>query len=196
MMTTTTKTGSKWSFGIDYSMTCPAVCAYTPSDVRFWYCHATKYTKDDSPFGNLTGDILPEYQSVTQRARYLAKKSTEWILQVDSECQRVAIEDYAFNATGRVFHIGENAGILKYVLDELFIEYEPIPPTVIKKFATGKGNADKNKMTLAFCEAYAEARAWIPKMFPRTQDDEIPAKSPLADLADAYWIARHIYERG
>jgi hypothetical protein len=67
---------------------------------------------------------------------------------------------------------------------------------VIKKFATGKGNADKPKMTHAFLEQYPHAKAWCPVFFPRTAKTASFAKSPLSDIADAYWIARHAADNG
>ena len=39
----------------------------------------------------------------------------------------------------------ENCGILKYKLQERNIPYDVIVPSVVKKGATGKGNADKIK---------------------------------------------------
>jgi hypothetical protein len=62
---------------------------------------------------------------------------------------------------------------------------------VIKKFATGKGNADKVKVTTAFLNDYPASKTWIPFFFPRYQDGDLFAKSPLSDLADAYWLAKY-----
>lgn len=189
-------------FGIDYSMTSPAACGYSDRRVVFWYAHESKHSLD-SPV--VHGDPLRHFDgddSVARRAARLAASFLKWFaLQpqpgFSADRSPILIEDYAFNATGRVFHIGENCGILKYRLDECSIPYECVPPTVIKKFATGKGNADKYRMTAAFLEAYPDARAWISQLFPRTksQDGDIPAKSPLADMADAYWIARYNYTK-
>jgi Holliday junction resolvasome RuvABC endonuclease subunit len=137
---------------------------------------------------------IPETQSVTKRAAILAAACCDWIASFD--LSPVCIEDYAFNATGRVFHIGENTGILKHYLDLRDIKYIPVPPTVIKKFATGKGNADKYKMVDAFLTDYPAAHGWIPKFFPRYKPGAILAKSPLSDLADAYWIAKYATSNG
>lgn len=186
---------SKTAIGIDYSMTCPAVCVYSTAAVRFWYAHETKV---------VTTPVLDCYQlsksgSTTERATRLARKVLDWLDTAAPNCREVSIEDYAFAATGRVFHIGENTGILKYFFETEAIVYHPIPPTVIKKFATGKGNADKIKMTAAFLEAYPDAQEWALRFFPRSPDGaQEPckwAKSPLADLADAYWIARYAYNQ-
>lgn len=178
------------AIGIDYSMTCPAICAFAENDVRFWYAHETKY---DVTLGNVTTvRASSSTVSVSRRASYHASQVTLWLEENFPLVRDVAIEDYAYSASGRVFHIGEHTGILKHYLDNLLIDIHPVPPTVVKKFATGKGNADKSKMTDAFLAAYPAAQAWVPLLFPRSKGAS-PAKSPLADLADAYWIARHRY---
>lgn len=63
----------------------------------------------------------------------------------------VAIEDYAFGAKGRVFHIGGFVEGIKMKLYEHGIEIRLYDPPRIKQFTTGKGNADKSMMAL---EAY------------------------------------------
>ncbi len=179
-------------FGIDYSMNSPAACGYTPTQVVFWYAHDTKHLV----VPNVHCDSLLDSDSVSRRAAHLAARLLAWLQSRRTTHDAVFIEDYAFNATGRVFHIGENCGILKLRLDEAGVPFECVPPTVIKKFATGKGNADKTKMTGAFLDAYPDARAWISTLFPRTSCvNSIPAKSPLADMADAYWIARYNFHK-
>ena len=65
--------------------------------------------------------------------------------------QLIQIEDYSYGSTGRVFHIAENLGLLKYKLKmECGWDYTLLPPSVIKKFATDKGNANKELMLEAF----------------------------------------------
>jgi len=179
--------------GIDYSMTCPAACAYGSDGVYFWYAHATKLPD----LTNVEHHQIGDGAWTVERAVDIGYFLRDWIIDAFAYCTvpPVAIEDYAYAATGRVFNIGENTGILKALLYRDGIKFDAIPPTVIKKFATGKGNADKHKMTMAFLEAYSAAKEWVPAFFPRLKDDGSPAKSPLADLADAYWIARYSYEK-
>jgi hypothetical protein len=183
----------KVAIGIDYSMTCPAACAYSPEHVQFWFAHETKW---DVTLADVSTEKTADTKSTTRRGWYHASCFVGWLLNRFPNVQHVAIEDYAYAATGRVFHIGEHTGILKHALDNNLIDYHPVPPTVVKKFATGKGNADKPKMTAAFLVAYPAAQTWIPQLFPRARNGFFPAKSPLADLADAYWIARHAFEAG
>lgn len=180
------------SIGIDYSMTCPAACYYAEDAIKFWYSHGTE-TKIGLSLPNVAACLITPKNTVSERAAFLATYCVHWIDQF--HVKRVWIEDYAFAATGRVFHIGENTGILKHYLDNAAIEYTPVPPTVVKKFATGKGNADKHKMTDAFLRDYPPAVAWITQFFPRFKDGQIVAKSPLSDLADAYWIAKYAHSQ-
>jgi crossover junction endodeoxyribonuclease RuvC len=84
---------------------------------------------------------------------------------------KVVIEDYAYSRTGKVFHIGEFAGVIKNALYILGYEMVEVSPTALKKFTTGKGNADKKQMIEAAhikwgilfdnhnkCDAYALAQ--------------------------------------
>lgn len=184
------------SIGIDYSMSCPAACHYTEDKMVFWYAHtAMRMVNAYMQIPNMRATLIMSDGTVSERAARLAKSCVTWIWSVTQDNQ-VYIEDYAFAATGRVFHIGENTGILKHFLDNEAIEYTPVPPTVVKKFATGKGTADKHKMTQAFLLDYPPAVKWLPVFFPRFKDGQITAKSPLSDLADAYWIAKYAYAQG
>ena len=59
----------------------------------------------------------------------------------------VIIEGYAFAAGGKQFDIGEWGGVCKLALYEDFkIPFCLIPPTSLKKFIVGKGNAKKELM--------------------------------------------------
>jgi hypothetical protein len=59
-------------------------------------------------------------------------------------------------------------------------------PSVIKKFATGKGNADKQKMYERFTK---DTNTNLMKAF------DIPTlNNPITDIIDAYYIAKSGYE--
>lgn len=94
---------------------------------------------------------------------------------------KVYLEGYALGARGKVFSIAENTAILKQRLWEANIEVGIIPPTVVKKHATDKGNASKDDMKAAF---------------EGTEDvhllEEIShyKHSPYTDCIDAYWTLR------
>ncbi len=87
-------------------------------------------------------------------------------------------ENYAYAATGRVFNIGENTGILKYKLFQNHMMFDTVVPGTVKKFATGKGNAKKDQMRDAFVE---------------DTGIELGKIKQWSDIADSYWIAKWFY---
>ena len=97
----------------------------------------------------------------------------------------VFLEGYAFAATGRVFNIAENTAILKYNMWDKYIDFKIIPPTVVKKFATGSGNASKEKMYESF--AQENPRRDIKSLLTPRSENII---SPLNDVVDAYFILK------
>jgi len=56
----------------------------------------------------------------------------------------VVVEGYAAQAKFRAHQIGELGGVIRLALDENYIPFTIIAPTVLKKFVTGKGNAPKS----------------------------------------------------
>lgn len=67
----------------------------------------------------------------------------------------VVFEGYALGFRGKtntIFDIGELGGVLKLLILERGIDILLTPPTSLKLFATGKGNADKNEVMLALRE--------------------------------------------
>jgi len=96
----------------------------------------------------------------------------------------VAMEDYAFAATGRVYHIGEFVGGLKILLYDSGKMLRMYEPTVLKKFATGKGNSDKVSM----CDAYNTIAAASSGLLDLPSLKEYA--SPKTDLVDAYYATK------
>lgn len=170
--------------GIDYSMTSPAICVHegkewSHENCTFYYLvKKDKLVLEASPF---MGSLYPEYDFDIDRFDNLGQWSVDIINShgVD-EC---FIEGYAFGATGRVFHIAENGGILKHKLWENETKFEVIAPTTIKKFATGKGNANKEKLYESFLE---ETNIDIRKKL----DISTKSWNPVSDIVDAYYIAK------
>jgi len=105
---------------------------------------------------------------------------------VHHEVEKVLIENYAFGGSGRVYQIGENCGILKYLLSEVDIDVDLLPPTALKKFATGKGNAKKQQMIEQF-ESETGVDLW--EHFCIKKGKTIP--SPIDDIVDSYYLAKY-----
>jgi Holliday junction resolvasome RuvABC endonuclease subunit len=57
------------------------------------------------------------------------------------------IEGYSFGSQGRaVFQIGELGGVIRLALYQEGIPCVEVPPSCLKKYATGKGNASKDEV--------------------------------------------------
>lgn len=187
----TSRTTLTNAVGIDWSTSCPAACALNQIDGRpeFWYAQSKA-----KPLMGVTSVTIPDYPDVEHRnidrARHLALSCRAWISTLMNPGP-IVMEGYAFSATGMTYQIGENAGILKYELGNAGYLVYTVPPTVVKKFATGSGNAQKHAMTLAFLEVYPEAKSWVSVLFPRfIVGESSPGRSPLSDIADSYFIAK------
>jgi crossover junction endodeoxyribonuclease RuvC len=169
--------------GIDYSLSSPCVCVsesdrFGFSSCRFYYL--TSREKFDRDVGNIQGDLFDEYNSNEQRYFNI----TDWVLTKLREGDIVYLEGYSLGSTGMVFNIAENAGLLKHYLWKENYEYHVVPPTVIKKFATGKGNANKEKLQEHFIE---ETGVDVKKMLDMTEKQW----NPSSDIIDAYYICKY-----
>lgn len=171
--------------GIDYSITSPAIATFeTGQPFCFEKCEIhfladTRFLADR--FFNMTGTPYPSWKSDEERHEKLAL----WTLKHVGAADMVSIEGYAMGAKGRVFHIAENCGLMKWHLHKAHIKFDVPAPSVIKKFATGKGNANKDAMYNAFVEETG-IRLW---------DILIPNKKkldgPVTDIVDAYYILKY-----
>jgi Holliday junction resolvasome RuvABC endonuclease subunit len=72
------------------------------------------------------------------------------LLRMIAECPEppmVVIEGYAFNAGGSGAHsLIELGGVLRDRLDAMVEQWIEVPPTQLKQYVTGFGNADKHAM--------------------------------------------------
>ena len=174
--------------GVDYSLTSPSVCVFSGDT---WSHHGCKFyylakrAKSIVTDGQFFGTEYPEFTCDAHRYDNLGN----WVYNIVSAAgvEEVFIEGYAFGATGRVFQIAENTGMLKHALWRHKIPFDTFPPTVIKKFATARGNANKEKMYEAFL---AETGMNIRERL------DLPEKqwNPLSDIVDAYYIAKKGFE--
>ena len=176
--------------GLDYSMTSPAICLYNDVDGDFTYSNCRVYfltqtKKYDIVLRNGFGKLF-EFRDDMDRYEKISNFFIERILEKD--VHTVFIENYSMGSKGRVFNIAENTGILKYRLWKYGIGFETVPPTVIKKFATGKGNADKEKMQTAF---FAESNIDLKFELNMTEKQW----NPSSDIIDAYWICKDGYNK-
>ena len=181
-MKTTPKTDTDIEVvGIDLSLTCPAMCVYRGefNDCSLYYLTTKK--KYAGKFSNINGHQIKPYNDPVERFTHISS----FILDKLPENPKIFIEGYSFGSRGRaLFQIAENGGILKYRLTRH--KYEIIPPANIKKFSTGKGNADKEKMYDKF---YEDTGVNLMEKL-----DQQTLASPVTDIVDAYYISKYGYE--
>jgi Holliday junction resolvasome RuvABC endonuclease subunit len=187
------QTNSEYIAGIDYSLTSPAVCiAEIKNDcIVFENCkfHYLKQNKSQESFGKISAHEYPEYTDDIDRFTKLADWTIECIRWYHNRASHVYLEDYAFAATGRVFNIGENTGILKQKLRSSGFRFTTIPPTVIKKEATGKGNANKELMYETFLE---ETKIDLQS---RLTPKSTKIVNPVSDIVDSYYICKTGFQK-
>ena len=190
--------------GIDYSLSSPGVCVNTSEeefqyeDCKFYYLTNTKKYegtfKEKMAFGTSAVEYIgTQHKPYSEPERY--NNIANWVIDIikfhkknswSLEHPIIQIEDYSFGSTGRVFHIAENLGLLKYKLKiECGWDYTLLAPSVIKKFATDKGNANKELMLGAFQEDTGVNLELL-------LDSSV--KSPITDIADAYFICKYQVE--
>lgn len=158
------------TIGIDQSLTGTGVIVLINGHV---YKHTTITTNSSENLIDRVGFIRKTLSSIINSAANLSADETAVI---------VAIEGFSFASKGRsLFDIGylgwrikedlrgmEMNGTIKYWLD--------VPPTVVKKFATGKGNAPKE---LILQQVY---KRWDEEFSDNNQADAFV----LAKIAEAY----------
>jgi len=177
--------------GIDYSLCGPAICLFRENATgKFSYSGCSFYFLTDNKRQseirtlNVFGERLSDWDNDQERYETLA----DWAVDIVMGCSHVALEGYAYGAQGKVFHIAENTGILKYKLYQLSIPVTVIPPTEVKKYATGKGNSDKNGMYDSWLnETGVDLKTLLT---PKRQE----CVSPVSDIVDSYYICKKMYE--
>jgi len=182
--------------GIDYSLTSPAICVWKSTDDRLfnfddcalYYLEIPK-RRGPTPHGilNIHADPYPEWETEEERHELLSK----WTMSIITGCE-VFIEGYAFatSGTSHVRSIAENTGLLKHKMHKVKQPFTSVPPTVIKKYATGKGNANKEGMYEAFVDELLTPTDLKERLTPKATK----VKNPVSDLVDSYFICKYGWE--
>ena len=180
--------------GIDYSLTSPAICIYTEEeDGRYFdfdgcvFHYLFNNEKQQqlaarSGISNLKAHPYPEWQTVEERH----EKLTTWTYNLVQGCEEVYLEGYAYGVTSNRAPIYENTAILKHRMWKMKISFTTYPPTVIKKFATGKGNANKEQMYEAFMSELLTPNDLKELLTPKAKK----VINPISDIVDSYFIAK------
>lgn len=173
--------------GLDWSMSCPAICIHdTKNPLEFKHCTFYFYIdskKYDQSYGNIHGFKSTLYNSEEERFDNISA----WAITILKKhgVKEACLEGYAMGASGRVFNIAENIGLLKHKMWKENIKFITPAPTAVKKLFTGKGNAKKDAMYDAFLNKGLDVD--LEKLLNCASD-----KSPLADITDAYAMVDYL----
>jgi hypothetical protein len=182
--------------GIDYSLTSPAICVWKSTNDRIfnfdgcdlYYLEKPK-RRGTTPHGilNLHVEPYPEWETEEERHELLSK----WAMEIVNGSE-VYIEGYAFATSGKshVRSVAENTGLLKHKMHKVKQPFTSVPPSVIKKYATGKGNANKDLMY----EAFTAELLTPPDLKDRLTPKAKKLTNPVTDIVDAYFITKWGWE--
>ena len=181
--------------GIDYSLTSPAICVYKDENdglFDFDKCVVHYLSNNEkqrhlaarSGLENIRTEPYPEWQSEEERHEKLAT----WAYNIVQGCDEVFLEGYAFatSAQAGVRSLAENTGLLKHKMWKNKLTFKTFPPTVIKKFATGKGNSNKEQMYEAFVDELLTPDDLKERLTPKAKK----VTNPISDIVDSYFIAK------
>ena len=177
--------------GIDYSLNCPAICVYSGSRDSFefskckFFCYQNNVTERKKlkikQLGLRNISIIYQQEQSGLTERYL--KLALWGWNVISLCHAdtAVMESYSMGSKGRVFELAEATGYMKLGIYLYNIPLTLFSPSSIKKEFTGKGNADKAKMSEAFKEREG---FYVHELL----NESNPKNSPCSDIVDSYAI--------
>lgn len=182
--------------GIDYSLTSPAICVWKSTNDRIfnfdgcdlYYLEKPK-RRGPTPHGilNLHVEPYPEWETEEERHELLST----WAMEIVNGSE-VYIEGYAFATSGKshVRSVAENTGLLKHKMHKVKQPFTSVPPSVIKKYATGKGNANKDLMYEAFTDELLTPTDLKDRLTPKAKK----LTNPVTDIVDAYFITKWGWE--
>ena len=181
--------------GIDYSLTSPAICVWKEINGNrqfnfnmcdVYYLETTQRLKLAARHEilNLHAEVYPEWETEEQRHDLLS----DWAMSIISGCE-VFIEGYAFATSGKshVRSVAENSGLLKHKMYKIGQTFTSVPPSVIKKYATGKGNANKDLMYNTFSKECVAPVDLHKTLKPKSTK----LSNPTTDIVDSYWICKY-----
>ena len=182
--------------GIDYSLTSPAICVWKQNADRlfdfdscdlYYLETAQRLKRTKTGLLNLHPELYPDWETEEQRHDLLS----DWAMSCIQGCE-VFIEGYAFATSGKshVRSVAENSGLLKHKMYKANQKFTSVPPTVIKKYATGRGNANKEVMY----EAFNAELLTPPDLKTALKPKSTKLTSPVTDIVDAYFIAKWGWE--
>ena len=174
--------------GIDYSLNGSGITVcegeFTFENCKSYYITKTKkYDVDLLDYG-IYGTLAPDtFDHDFERWNYNA----EWAFDIVKDCDFIVMEGYSYGSkSSMAFQIAENAAIIKNKLFKSNIKYIIVPPSRIKKYATEKGNANKELMHESFV---SDTGVDLKTLFKQTEKQW----SPSGDVIDSYFMCRYAW---
>lgn len=161
--------------GIDQSLSCTGVVLTKRDDNGArTVVYSTAITTDKDPSLSPLADTLI-------RSKYIADKILD--IEICWQPDYVALENLSYGSVGNATR---NLAILFGVICTTLGLNNPnvIPPTTLKKFATGNGRATKKEMLDAILKEDS--------VFHHHLTNNVTIKAGRYDLADAFWISKWI----
>lgn len=179
--------------GLDISLTSPgivrAVLNDKTLDIEFMTWRAfTTVAKDFKKCPDRL-EFYKKFPNYFERSLWMLKRINQYLYDNGQRAvDYAAVEDYPYGgASGQVFHIGGFTEIVKLSLYEAQVSLRWYDITLIKKMATGRGNADKLAMYDAFIKIPVEERIDISRL-PVVETTK--GKTPTSDIIDAFYIMK------
>ena len=143
-------------------------------------------------------EVVGVIRSKARGPRRLAE-IRNFILELAADAEVVVLESYSYASQNQAHQVGELGGVIRLGLYSAHIPYAEVAPTALKKFATGKGNSDKDRVLAAAIRRFAfegddnnAADAWILRAMGLVHYDAAPialAAGALDALAKVEWPA-------
>mgnify|MGYP003344869967 FL=1 len=174
--------------GIDYSLTSPSICVYNNVD-EFSFSACTFYVLNDRKCHTLPNIKIKEHSNYdSSNRRY--ENISDYFLPILSCCDSIMIEDYSMGSKGKVFHIAENTEVLQFKLYKMNKNYDKVPPTTLKKWASGKGNATKEIMYKSFISS---ENIDLIDLLGFSKKNKL--SSPITDIVDSFFLCKYAIEK-
>lgn len=185
--------------GIDYSIGCPCLCIHEGEvwDIKnstFFFLTGTKKYQTEWVGINKSDTTIVGLPNNDDRFYFDAPRfeyrSRVFVNIMKELCvDKVAIENYAMGANGRITGLAEAGGVLKQAIWHSGIPFDLVPPTTVKKSFTGKGNSSKTAMADSFRDQTG-IDIWDTLIPDKTKFD-----SPAEDVVDSFAICKWLFEK-
>lgn len=195
--------------GIDFSLTSPAM-TIIDDEIRFF--SFTRGYKEKSKTFNVhtnlkntntceiinfdtfepNGDYSKLELSKSKHANYLADLIIKTLLEnVKTDFYKIGIEGFSYNSKGQSFiDLILYNSVLRNKILQLDCDFHIIAPTFIKKNATSKGNANKEKMLESFIKD--ENNKLTDFIISNSINTLEKVVKPIDDVIDSFYISKFL----